>query len=208
MADTPRKSYHHGNLRQALVDATLDLVVEKGPLGFTMAEAARRAEVSPAAPYRHFKNQSEILAEAARQGYLIFAQKLKAASDGAGPTPLKAFEATGRAYLAFAREHPGHYIAMFESSLSIADNPDLSLASSKAMAVLTAAAERVIAHLPQDRRPPASMISHHIWAMSHGVVELFARGEPGSRAPFSPEDLLESGTGIYLRGLGLIQQDH
>lgn len=208
MADkTARRGYHHGNLRQTLVDATLDLVVEKGPQGFTMAEAARRAEVSPAAPYRHFKNQQDLLAEAARQGYLIFAEKLQNASDSAGPKPLDAFEATGRAYLAFAREHPGHYIAMFESSLSIANNADLAHAASRAMAVLTQAAEQITEHIPPDRRPPASMISHHIWAMSHGVVELFARAAPGSRAPFSPEDLLESGTGIYLRGLGLLPSD-
>ena len=51
------------------------------------------------------------------------------------------------------------------------------------------------------------MIANHIWAMSHGVVELFARGEPGTNTPYSPEDLLESGIGIYLRGLGVIPQD-
>ena len=202
-----RRGYHHGNLRQALVEAALDLVVEKGPQGFTMAEAARRAEVSPAAPYRHFKNQQDILAEAARQGFLIFADQLQVASANAGPDPLKAFEATGRAYLEFAQSFPGYYIAMFESSLSISKDPELSLAFNKAMNVLTDAAKDVTAHLPPERRPPPSMIAHHIWAMSHGVVELFARGEPGSRAPFSPNDLLESGTGIYLRGLGLIPAD-
>ena len=202
-----RRGYHHGNLRQALVEAALDLVVEKGPQGFTMAEAAWRAEVSPAAPYRHFKNQQDILAEAARQGFLIFADQLQVASANAGPDPLKAFEATGRAYLEFAQSFPGYYIAMFESSLSISKDPELSLAFNKAMNVLTDAAKDVTAHLPPERRPPPSMIAHHIWAMSHGVVELFARGEPGSRAPFSPNDLLESGTGIYLRGLGLIPAD-
>jgi hypothetical protein len=51
------------------------------------------------------------------------------------------------------------------------------------------------------------MFSAHIWAMSHGVVELFARGAPGAACPFAPEDLLESGIGIYLRGLGLIAPD-
>ncbi len=51
------------------------------------------------------------------------------------------------------------------------------------------------------------MVSAHVWAMSHGVVELFARGTPGARAPFPPEDLLEAGIGIYLRGLGLIPGD-
>ena len=207
MPDTGKKGYHHGNLRQALVEATLELIVAKGPQGFTMAEAARNAGVSPAAPYRHFKGQEDIIAEAARQGYLLFAEQLEAAFDAAMPNALAAFEASGRAYLAFAREYPGYYIAMFESGLSIAGRPELSLASATAMAVLTRAAEALSEHLPPDRRPPASMISHHIWAMSHGVVELFARGSPGTRAPFSAEELLETGTGIYLRGLGLIPED-
>ena len=51
------------------------------------------------------------------------------------------------------------------------------------------------------------MVSQHIWAMSHGIVELYARGEPGERSPFTPEDLLESGLGIYLRGLGVLPKD-
>ncbi len=78
------------------------------------------------------------------------------------------------------------------------------MVANRAMAVQTQAAEKLFEHLPANQRPPATMVSHHIWAMSHGVVELFARGEPGGRAPFSPEELLESGVGIYLRGLGLL----
>ena len=83
-------------------------------------------------------------------------------------------------------------------------DPDLNAAATRAFTVLTRSAEALVAHLPAETRPPASMVSQHIWAMSHGVVELFARGEPGARSPFSPEDLLESGVGVYLRGLGLI----
>ncbi|MEM9011263.1 MAG: TetR/AcrR family transcriptional regulator [Pseudomonadota bacterium] len=202
-----RRGYHHGNLRQALVEATLDLIVEKGPHGFTLAEAARSAGVSPAAVYRHFSGREELIAEVARQGFETFADLMEHAWAKYHPAPLAAFEAVGRAYLAFARRQPGHYIAMFESGIGVAGDPDLAPAAERAMSVLTHAAEALSAHLPPDRRPPASMVSHHIWALSHGVVELFARGEPGARAPFSPEELLETGTGIYLRGLGLIPKD-
>ncbi len=201
------RGYHHGNLREALVDAALVLIEERGPQGFSMAEAARAAGVSPAAPYRHFKGREELIAEVARRGFLIFADRLEAARARFDASPLRAFEAVGRAYLDFARAHPGHYIAMFESGISVAGDPDLNVAGEAAMGVLTRTAERLFAHLPTDRRPPASMVSHHIWALSHGVVELFARGAPGRRAPFSPEDLLESGAAIYLRGLGLIPPD-
>ncbi|MEM8789044.1 MAG: TetR/AcrR family transcriptional regulator [Pseudomonadota bacterium] len=202
-----RKGYHHGNLRQALVEATLELVVEKGPLGFTITEAARRAGVSPGAPYRHFKGREEILEEAARQGFEMFADLMEHAYKSRQPSALASFEATGRAYLAFARKFPGHYIAMFEAGLPIAANPDLKHASDRAFAVLTRAAEDLLARLPRDKRPPATMVSHHIWAMSHGVVELFARGKPGGKSPFPAEDLLETGVGVYLRGLGLVDPD-
>jgi len=201
-----RRGYHHGNLKQALIEATLALIQKKGPQGFTMAEVAKAAGVSPAAPYRHFSGKEDMIAEAARQGFEIFGDLMEYARDRGAPSALASFEATGRAYLAFARKHPGHYIAMFESGLRINADPALSAASGRAMSVLTRATEELMAHLPPDRRPPATMVSQHIWAMSHGVVELFARGEPGARAPFSPEDLLESGIGIYLRGLGIIPQ--
>ena len=204
---TARKGYHHGNLRQALVEAALELIVEKGPNGFTIAEAARRAGVSPGAPYRHFRNRDEILEEAATQGFDIFADLLEHALGGARGSALAGFEATGRAYLAFARKFPGHYIALFESGLQTARNPALKQAADSAFTVLTRAAEALIAKLPRDRRPPASMVGHHVWALSHGVVELFARNQPGANAPYSPEDLLESGLGIYLRGLGLVDPD-
>ncbi len=201
-----KRGYHHGNLRQALVDAALVLIAEKGPTGFTLSEAAKAADVTPAAVYRHFAGRDDLIAEVARQGFEIFGALMEYAYDGGKPSALKAFEATGRAYLAFARKYPGHYMAMFESGLAPANHPDLAQVSARARAVLEQAAARLSEHLPQDRRPPASMFSAHIWAMSHGVVELFMRGN-GAKSPFPPEDLLEAGIGIYLRGLGLIGAD-
>lgn len=201
-----KKGYHHGNLRQALVDAALSLIEEKGPQGFALSEAAKAVDVTPAAVYRHFGGRDELLAEVARQGYDIFAALMEYAYDNGRPTALAAFEATGRAYLAFARKYPGHYKAMFESGLSLADHPELEAVALKARGVQERAAESLSAHLPPDRRPPSRMFSAHVWALSHGVVELFMRGN-GGKSPFPPEDLLETGIGIYLRGLGLLPPD-
>lgn len=202
-----KRGYHHGNLRQALVDAALKLVEDKGPTGFTLSEAAKQAGVTPAAVYRHFEGRDDLIAEAARQGFEIFGDLLDYAYDAGQPSALAAFERVGRAYLAFARKHPGHYIAMFESGISIQRTVELSAASARALGVLERAAEGLAERLPEDRRPPPQMFSAHIWAMSHGVVELFARGAPGTKSPFPPEDLLETGIGIYLRGLGLLSPD-
>lgn len=202
-----KRGYHHGNLRQALVEAALELIREKSPQGFTLSEAAKVAGVTPAAVYRHFDGRDDLIAECAVQGYEIFADLMDFAFDNGKPSALAAFEATGRAYLAFARRYPGHYMAMFESGISQNLTPELAAGASRARAVLERAAEALSQHIPLAHRPPAAMFSAHIWAMSHGVVELYARGTPGARAPFPPEDLLETGIGIYLRGLGLLPPD-
>ncbi|MEO8240961.1 MAG: TetR/AcrR family transcriptional regulator [bacterium] len=202
-----KQGYHHGNLRQALVDAALTLIARNGPTGFNLSEAAKAADVTPAAVYRHFAGRDELLAEVARQGYDIFAALMEFAYNDGKPTALAAFEATGRAYLAFARKYPGHYMAMFESGLSLNAHPDLAVVAQKARSVLETAAEKLSQHMPPGKRPPSTMFSAHVWALSHGVVELYMRGAPGAKSQYSPEDLLEAGIGIYLRGLGLLPPD-
>lgn len=202
-----KRGYHHGNLRQALVDAALQLIAAQGPTGFTLSEAAKAADVTPAAVYRHFTGRDDLIAEVARQGYDIFAALMEFAYDNGKPTALAAFESTGRAYLAFARKYPGHYMAMFESGLNLQAYPELAQVAQKARAVQERAAEHLTLNLPETKRPPASMVAAHIWALSHGVVELFARGAPAAKSPFASEDLLEAGIGIYLRGLGLLPAD-
>src|ERR1043166_1638725 len=90
-----RRSYHHGNLREALISAALDLIAQKGPAGFTSAEAARAAGVSPAAPYRHFRDRDALMADVARRGFELFEQRLAAAWNGGRPAPLAALERMG-----------------------------------------------------------------------------------------------------------------
>lgn len=202
-----RRGYHHGNLRRALIDAILELVTQKGPNGFTMAEAARAAGVSAAAPYRHFKGQGDILAAAALEGYGIFADMLAQAHDAGKGGPRASFERVAVAYLEFATLHPGHYITMFESSLDIAAHGELATAAAQARAVMDRVAADLVAPLAADKRPPASLIAQHMWALCHGVVELVARGSTGLASPYPPEAVLETGLGIYLRGLGILPPD-
>src|SRR2546430_10361152 len=96
--DGPR-GYHHGNLKEALIEAALELIAKKGPAGFTFAEAARWAGVTPAAPYRHFRDRDELLANVALRGVELFGAALERAWDEGRPDPLRAFEAVGQAYL-------------------------------------------------------------------------------------------------------------
>ena len=199
-----RRGYHHGNLREALVDAAVELIAAKGPAGFTIAEAARRAGVSPAAPYRHFRDADALLAEVAVRGYDLFAERLATAWNGGRPDPAGAFEEVGRAYLAFARTQPAYYAAMFDSNVALDAHPDLQAAADRAFSVLREAADRLVAAAPRERRPPPLMIALHVWAMAHGIASLFVRGGPSRRKlPMSPEDLLEAGVLLYLQSLGL-----
>jgi AcrR family transcriptional regulator len=199
-----RRGYHHGNLREALVTAALDLIARKGPAGFTFAEAARAAGVSAAAPYRHFRDRDALMADVARRGFEIFEQRLAAAWDNGRPNALAALEAMGRAYLAFAREEPAYFSAMFESGLPLEAHPHVREIGDRALGVLRQACEAVAATLPADKRPPAMMMALHIWSLSHGIASLFARGDAARRPlPMSPEELLEAGVLVYLEGLGV-----
>src|SRR5579883_2888084 len=196
-----RRGYHHGNLREALIESALELISAKGPSGFTIAEAARLAGVSPAAPYRHFRDREDLIADIARLGFERFGNALEAAWNGGKPTPQEALKNTGRAYIAFARNEPAAYAAMFESGIPHNANPELQRVADRAFGVLYNAATVLIEALAPDKRPPALMVALHIWSMSHGIVSLFARGI--NPPPLAPEDLLEAGVLIYLRGLGL-----
>ncbi len=200
----PERGYHHGNLKEALLQAALGLIAEKGPAGFTFADAARSAGVSPAAPYRHFRDRDELLASIAQRGFEQFEAVLTKAWDDGRPDTVSAFERVGRAYLAFARNEPAYYSAMFELGVPVDVNPMLSAASERAFAIIRAAAERLAALTPPGvARPPALMMALHIWSMSHGIASLFGRGDAARRKlPMSAEDLLEAGVLIYLRGLG------
>jgi AcrR family transcriptional regulator len=198
------RGYHHGNLKEALLQAALGLIAEKGPAGFTFADAARLAGVSPAAPYRHFRDRDELLSSIAQRGFEQFEAVLTAAWDDGRPDTVTAFERVGKAYLGFARGEPAFYSAMFESGLPVDLNPALQAASERAFGIIRAAAERLAALAPPGvTRPPALMMALHIWSMSHGVASLFARGDAARRKlPMSAEDLLEAEVLIYLRGLG------
>jgi len=199
-----RRGYHHGNLREALIEATLALIAESGPARFTISEAARLAGVSPGAPYRHFRDADALLMEVALRGFERLADALASAWNDGSPDALAAFGAVGNAYLAFARREPAYYAAMFNSRIAVDSYPPLQAAADRAFAVLRGAAERLAAGLPPPKRPPSLMMALHIWAMSHGIASLFCRPDRARRPlPMSPEDLLEAGVLVYLRGLGL-----
>jgi AcrR family transcriptional regulator len=198
------RGYHHGNLREELIRAALELIGRKGTAGLTIAEAARFAGVSPAAPYRHFRDRDELLASVALRGFEQFQAALARGWDDGRPDVFTALDRLGQVYLEFARARAAFYSAMFEAGVPIGDNPALREAGERAFAVLRGAADKVCATMPAAGRPPALMVALHIWSMAHGVASLFGRGDGAQRAlPMSPAELLEAHMLVYLRGLGV-----
>jgi len=200
-----RDSYHHGNLREVLIEAALHLLGEHGPAGFTFADVARAVGVSPAAPYRHFRDRQALLTEVARRAFEKFAAELDTAWNGGRPDPVRAIENCALAYLSFARREPAAFAAMYESGLPMSDDPTLLAASELVLGVLRRAADAACAASHAARRPPALMVALHVQAMAHGVAALYvSRAETSRRKlPMPPEDLLEAGLLIYLQSLGI-----
>src|SRR5579864_627790 len=182
------RGYHHGNLKEALWRAALELIAKKGPAGFTFAEAARWAGVSPAAPYRHFRDRDELLASVALRGFEQFEHVLKRTWDDGRPDAMTTLDRLGRAYLEFARTEPAYYSAMFEAGIPPDTNPELREAGERAFNVLRQATEVMVATMPAKNRPPVMMMALHIGALSHGIASLFGRGDAASRKlPMTPE---------------------
>ncbi len=185
-----RRGYHHGNLKDALLDAARDLVATQGPAGFTLAEASRRAGVSASAPYRHFKDRDALLAALAERGFALFAQDLEQAFDGGKPDAATAFGRVGDAYLAFARREPGLYGAMF--AICRPDGAKVPEAGRSFQVLVDAARQAAGGIAVSDDRILA------IWALAHGAATLAAAGHltdaqahavlRGALAPQPPRD--------------------
>jgi AcrR family transcriptional regulator len=200
-----RRGYHHGNLRAALIDVASRLIVERGPHGFTLVEAASLAGVSPAAPYRHFANREALLAEVARSGFERFAANLEEVWDKGRPDAVTAFRRMGEIYLTFARYERASYIAMFEAGLAGDEAEGLKEAGDRAFAILTNAAAALGGKLPDGKPVAPEMLGAHVWALSHGMATLFAAPKPGSDKPVpgNMQTLFDTGITIYLKGLGI-----
>src|SRR5208282_2931262 len=130
-----RRSYHHGNLKQALLAASLDLIRRAGPGAFTLREVARRAGVSHNAPYRHFRGKEELLAALAAEGFdRLTAAMTKAAESAA--SALDRFRLSGRGYVEFALRYPQHFAVMFEVPWRYESHPQTQEAGARAFGTL------------------------------------------------------------------------
>lgn len=164
------RSYHHGDLKAAMVEAALQLVRTRGPRGFTLNEASRAAGVSVSAPYNHFKSKEALLVAIVLLGNQTLETELRAAADTEG-TPRQRLLAVGMAYTRFATRHPDLFAVMFQSGIDKAPYPEVHASAARAFSVAGALAAE-IEPLPSN----AQQLSLALWTMAHGFATLAAEG--------------------------------
>jgi len=183
-----RKGYHHGRLRQALLDASLEIVAEGGPSALSLRKAASRAGVSHAAPKRHFATVRDLYCAIAEDGYRkLRAYLLERVAQNAPVTPLQALTILGVAYVEFATSHPGHFRAMFRSGVTDhASSHLLEQAAGEAFDVLVEAIERC-RQAGEVRPAPPRELALGAWALVHGLAVLAVDHQLVNRG-FSSDD--------------------
>jgi AcrR family transcriptional regulator len=174
------KPYHHGNLRSALLDASLALIRKEGLHGFTLREVARRAGVSHTAPYRHFRNRDDLLAAIAEDGFNCLTAKIREAAakrDG----PFDRLQMAGIAYVQFGLDRREEFQVMFSIEL----DPHIHASAS---AAAEASFESLLALVVDCKR--AGLLSRYeprtaariAWTQVHGITELARRRQFGFKA--------------------------
>ncbi|MEM1073627.1 MAG: TetR/AcrR family transcriptional regulator [Pseudomonadota bacterium] len=184
-----RDSYHHGDLRSQLIEATRVLVEEKGPDRFSVSEACRRAGVSTAAPYKHFKDKEELLRAVALAGMERQREQMLAELSFNEPGTLGRIVAMGRVYIRFAVSEPGVFRLMFGLSEDHAEHDELVETGDSTFCVVQ---QEVAKCYGRDVVEPQDMHKAFLlWSFVHGLSFLTIDGKLTDRKmPSELEDVL------------------
>lgn len=164
---TRKGRYHHGDLRQALIDATRQLLIEKGAENFSLADACRLAGVTTAAPYKHFRDKNEILEAIVEQGFDDLSARSMAAVQAAGEGTLAGMIAMGRAYLSFATTETAVFRLMFGQNPSIKRAHEVEATGRECFSKVI---EQVEIYCRRNSvEGDAQLIALQIWTFVHGA---------------------------------------
>lgn len=179
-ADEPRATYHHGDLRRAVLDAAVSILAELGVEGFTLREAARRVGVNHRAVYRHFEDKRTVLAAVAEEGYHALAAEMREAIERSGATaPADRLVALAEGYVRFARRERARYQVMFGPRLNADERfPSLETAVREALRVVSRELKLAGPEAPSLVRRDAGIT---LWSTVHGFAALHLAG----RVPLS-----------------------
>lgn len=183
MATSERPHYHHGSLRQALLQRVAEVVADSGAHAVTFRGLASDLGVSHTAPAHHFGNRTGLLTAFATEGFELLSAELETA-------PREDFVALGVAYVRFALSHPGHFSVMFDNSQLDLGDPHYHQAAGAAMAMLRAGVEQFD---DSQGRSDAAALTMAAWGMMHGIATLALAGAldaSGVRAMVEGGDVL------------------
>ncbi|MCK2242722.1 MULTISPECIES: TetR/AcrR family transcriptional regulator [unclassified Crossiella] len=184
-----RDSYHHGDLRRALLAAAVTAITEQGPAGFSLRELARRAGVSHAAPVHHFGDKAGVCTALAAEGFELLADALTEVAERTG-----SFSEVGVAYVRFAVGHRAHFEVMFRPELYRADDPAVLAARERANAPLVSGVRSV-------RRAGPELGEIAAWSLVHGFATLWLTGALPPAVGTDPEAAARVITAILVSGL-------
>jgi AcrR family transcriptional regulator len=196
-----KNRYHHGDLRNALILAAAELIEEKGSTEFSMVEASRRAGVSNAAPYRHFRDREDLLEEVAMLGFLGLTQRTRAAAEQCPPGSSERIYRLGQAYIGFIMDHPAFYGLMFGEHSPHTHGDERHQNMGSGFYVLVDAVRGWCEAQDLLDQDPLEL-SIKLWAMAHGLAVLgMNRQIDKFAANVDTFEMLESATHTFLDGL-------
>jgi AcrR family transcriptional regulator len=171
-----KAAYHHGDLRAALVRAAMELLEEGGEAALSLRAVARRAGVSPAAPYRHYADREALVSAVAAVGYRELAERLAAAHPS--PSTPEQLAAVAIAYVQFALERPALFRIMFGEPCD-RDNDERVAATAAVSLYVREIVRRTFPHPDAD----ADALATAMWALAHGLAFLHLDGNLDARSP-------------------------
>ena len=188
-ASTPAgRSYHHGDLRRALLDAAAQEIARAGPSALSLRALARAAAVSHAAPAHHFGDKRGLLTALATDGHRLLAEQMRIAVAAGGGEFLEA----AVAYVRFAVTHPAHFAVMFRPDLLHGDDPQLTAARRESRAVLQSGSAEATGTGPGSSGAEAAAIA--AWSLVHGLATLHLTGNLPPDSSLDALDALEART--------------
>jgi AcrR family transcriptional regulator len=177
----PKKRFHHGDLREALIAATRELLTEHGADGFTLADACRRAGVTTAAPYKHFRDKQQILEEIVSRGFDELAAAIARAAAEGGPGTIAGIAAIGIAYLEFAVTQPALFRLMFGHKSEIMQVRQVDESGKRCLKKVI---EEVSAYSRKHgHAADAEATAVGLWTFVHGAASLQIDGDYERVAP-------------------------
>ncbi|MEN9418472.1 MAG: hypothetical protein RI988_2092 [Pseudomonadota bacterium] len=201
MRVSKKAGYHHGDLRRALMDVSVEVIRKQGVDALNLRALATRLDVSSGAPYHHFANRAELLCAIALEGFELLQREMAGGLASAAADAGARLQALSLAYVRFASRHPGHFRVMFLAEVHREQVAALSQASRQSFDML---AEAVQACQREGAAPPgeAGVLTLTAWSLVHGLATLWVDGAvPTRTGHLDPATMAPLVTGLLVQML-------